>query len=248
MILHLLALIALDPERVIALEGETYHVQGIVLDGPSRIFVTSVDKAARKGFLFEYELPSGKRLRSIEIQDGDRYHPGGLDATADALWIPVAEYRAHSTAVIQKRNKRTLALEAQFRVNDHIGCIAVSKNRLYGGNWDSRQIYEWTLNGRELARRNRVSHVSDVSDVSDDVSYQDIKLRHGVLVGSGVRANGTGAVDFLDPRTLTTKRTVEFSKTDRGVLYTHEGMDFDGKRFYMLPEDGPSRLFVFQLP
>lgn len=237
MFLYLLAL-ALDPERIIALEGETYHVQGIVLDGPSRIFVTSVDKAARKGFLFEYELPSGKRLRSIEIQDGDRYHPGGLDATADALWIPVAEYRAHSTAVIQKRNKRTLALEAQFRVNDHIGCIAVSKNRLYGGNWDSRQIYEWTLNGRELARANRVS----------DVSYQDIKLRHGVLVGSGIRANGTGAVDFLDLRTLTAKRTVEFSKTDRGVLYTHEGMDFDDKRFYMLPEDGPSRLFVFQLP
>lgn len=238
MILYLLALMALDPERVIALEGETYHVQGIVLDGPSRMFVTSVDKAARKGFLFEYELPSGKRLRGIEIQDGDRYHPGGLDATADSLWIPVAEYRTHSTAVIQKRNKRTLALEAQFRVNDHIGCLAVSKNRLYGGNWDSRQIYEWTLNGRELARRNRVS----------DVSYQDIKLRHGVLVGSGIRANGTGAVDFLDLRTLTAKRTVEFSKTDRGVLYTHEGMDFDDKRFYMLPEDAPSRLFVFQLP
>ena len=238
---------ALTILETIALQGPLHHVQGIDVEGES-LWVSSVDRQQKKGYLFKLNRHTGRIVNQVEVQQGEKYHPGGLTLDGDNIWLPVAEYRRNSTAVIQLRDKRTLRLLRQFEVNDHIGCIAASNNRLYGGNWDSRQIYEWTLNGRQLARRNRVSNVSDVSDVSDDVSYQDIKLRHGVLVGSGVRANGTGAVDFLDPRTLTTKRTVEFSKTDRGVLYTHEGMDFDGKRFYMLPEDGPSRLFVFQLP
>ena len=200
--------------------------------------LTSVDRPTRKGFLFEYHLPSGKRLRAIEIQDGDRYHPGGLDATRDSLWIPVAEYRRGSSAVIQKRNKKTLALEAQFSVNDHIGCIAVAKDRLYGGNWDSRQIYEWTFDGRQLAKRDRTS----------DVSYQDIKYRAQKVIASGLRTNGTGAVDFLDPKTLKIKRSIDFAKTDRDVRYTHEGMDLRNRLIYFLPEDTPSRLFVYRLP
>jgi hypothetical protein len=227
--------IALDPQKVIAIEGETHHVQGIVVDG-SKLWVTAVDRPTRKGFLFEYELPSGKRLRAIEIQDGDRYHPGGLDATPDSLWIPVAEYRRASSAIIQKRNKKSLALEAQFIVNDHIGCVAAAKGRLYGGNWDSRQIYEWSFDGRELAKRDRTS----------GVSYQDMKFRGGKVVASGLRGNGTGAVDFLHPKTLQILRTIEFAKTDRSVVYTHEGMDLQKGLLYLLPEDAPSRLFVFR--
>ncbi len=238
MLVLALAFLALDPQQIIALEGDTHHVQGIVVDGPNRLWVTSVDRPSRKGFLFEYELHSGKRLRAIEIQDGDRYHPGGLDATEDSLWIPVAEYRRTSSAVIQKRNKKTLALEATFNVNDHIGCIAVAKGRLYGGNWDSRQIYEWTFDGRQLAKRDRTSQVS----------YQDIKYRARTIVASGLRTNGTGAVDFLDPKNLKIKRTLDFAKTDRDVLYTHEGMDLRNGLIYFLPEDAPSRLFVFRLP
>jgi glutamine cyclotransferase len=234
--------LALEPQKVIVLEGETHHVQGIVVDGPSsRLWLTAVDRPTRKGFLFEYELPSGKRLRSVEIQDGDRYHPGGLDATGDSLWIPVAEYRRESSAVIQKRNKKTLALEAQFTVSDHIGCLAVFRNRLYGGNWDSRQIYEWTLNGRQTSKRDRRS----------DVSYQDLKGRGRSLLASGLKpGNAGGAVEFLDPKTLAVKRSIALGKTDRGVAYTNEGVDLDARQglLYLVPEDSPSRLFVFSLP
>jgi hypothetical protein len=34
--------------------------------------------------------------------------------------------------------------------------------------------------------------------------------------------------------------------TDRGLPYTHEGMTIRGGRLYLLPEDDPSRLFVFR--
>jgi hypothetical protein len=31
------------------------------------------------------------------------------------------------------------------------------------------------------------------------------------------------------------------------VILTHEGMAIAGGKLYLLPEDGPSRLFVYQL-
>jgi len=228
----------LTPERTIQLEGQTHHVQGIVVAG-DRLYLTSVDRTARKGFLFEYALPSGRQLRAIEIQDGERFHPGGLDADAQSLWIPVAEYRRNSTAVIQKRGRKTLALEASFPVADHIGCVAVSKSKIYGGNWDSRQIYEWTRDGREAGKRDNPS----------SVRFQDMKFRNGRIVASGISGPGTGAIEFLDPGTFIAKEArIDLGKTDRGVVFTNEGMDWSTKRFYLLAEDTPSRLFVFRAP
>ena len=123
--------------QTIPLLGETFHVQGIDVDG-SRLWVTSVDRIAKRGLLFEYMLPEGRPVRSVEIQDGDRFHPGGMMADGDSLWIPVAEYRKESTATIQKRSKQNLALESQFRVQDHIGAVAVTPDGIVGANWDAR--------------------------------------------------------------------------------------------------------------
>src|SRR6478609_9322787 len=95
--------------QTIPLVGETFHVQGIDVDG-ARLWVTAVDRTSKRGWLFEYKLPEGRPVRSIEIQDGDRFHPGGMMADGDSLWLPVAEYKKESTALIQKRNKQTLAL------------------------------------------------------------------------------------------------------------------------------------------
>ncbi|BDC47748.1 hypothetical protein F183_A00640 [Bryobacterales bacterium F-183] len=234
--LLLLFALAVDPQKTIALEGETYHVQGIVV-ADQRLYVTSVDRPSRRGFLFEFELPSGKRLRSIEIQDGDRYHPGGFDADADSFWIPVAEYKKLSSAVIQKRNRKTLALEASFTVDDHIGCVAVAKDKLYGGNWDARQIYEWSKPAGKLLQKR---------DNPSSIHYQDCKFRDGKLLGAGTDG-ATGAVEILDPATLKLIRRVEYGKTPdrKQTLYTHEGMDVYKGKLYLLPEDAPSRLFVF---
>src|ERR1043166_2091361 len=138
---------AMAPVKVIALQGKTAHVQGIDTDGV-HLWVTSVDRATRKGYLQEFAVADGRMERSIEIQDGDRFHPGGIAADANSIWIPVAEYRAASTAVVQRRSKRTLALESQFAVDDHIGCIAVTPEFVIGGNWDSRDFYVWDRQGK----------------------------------------------------------------------------------------------------
>ncbi len=224
------------PEQTIELHAPMDHVQGIEVDG-DRLWVTWVDKKNKTGRLGEFELAGGKLLRSVPLQKGERYHPGGMAADGDSLWMPVAEYKPHSSASIQRRNKKTLELEAEFDAPDHIGCVAVVDGRLYGGNWDARQIYIWDRSGRLLEKRENPS----------GTSFQDLKASGGRLAGGGLRADG-GAIDWLDARELRLVRRIRAGKTNRGVWLTQEGMAVSGDRLYLLPEDAPSRLFVFRLP
>jgi len=227
---------AMAPVRVLALQGKTAHVQGIDTDG-NHLWVTSVDRASRKGYLQEFTVAGGLLERSIEIQDGDRFHPGGIAADANSIWIPVAEYRAKSTAVVQRRNKRTLALESKFTVDDHIGCIAVTPELLIGGNWDSRDFYVWDHQGKLIRK---------VPSTSGN-SYQDLKFRDGQLVASGLLAGGHAAIDWLD-LSMSLLRRLPMGNTDRSQPLTREGMTLFENRLWLLPEDGDSRLYVFELP
>ena len=228
---------ALVPGKVLALQGQTDHVQGIDTDGV-HIWVTSVDRATRKGHLYQFSMKDGSQERSLEVQDGDRYHPGGLQTDATSIWMPVAEYRAKSTAIIQRRSKKTLEVEFQFSVPDHIGCIAVTPEFIIGGNWDSRDFYVWDHRG------NLVRKVS--SETSN--SYQEIKFAAGQIVGSGTLAGRQGAVDWLDPTTFRLIRRLPIGNTEKGEPYTREGMAVFNNQLLFLPEDNSSRLFFFRLP
>ena len=225
------------PIRVLALQAKTTHVQGIDTDGV-HLWVTSVDRATRKGFLQEFAVADGRLLRTLEIQDGDRFHPGGISADSDSLWIPVAEYRRESTAVIQRRNKTTLALESQFPVADHIGCVAVTPEFLLGGNWDSRDFYLWDHQGKLIRK---------IPSTTAN-GYQDLKFRAGQLLASGLLEGNRAALDWLDPSTMKLQRRLPLGNTDRGAPLTREGMTVFENHLWLLPEDGDSRLFIFDLP
>lgn len=224
------------PEKLIELHADMDHVQGIEVDG-DRLWVTWVDRKNKTGHLGQFELSSGKMLRSVPLHKGERYHPGGLAAEGDSLWLPVAEYKPNSSSVIQRRNRKTLELEAEFLVPDHIGCVAVADGKVYGGNWDARQIYVWDRTGRLVSKRDNPS----------GAAFQDMKVIAGRLLGSGLRSE-EGAIDWLDGKDLRLVRRIRAGKTDRGVLLTHEGMAVSGEKLYLLPEDSPSRLFVFRNP
>ena len=222
---------SLSGRRMTPLEGNTHHVQGIDIRG-SRLYLTAVDRAAGKGYLFEYDLASGKRLRAQEVQSGQMIHPGGLQVDGDSLWLPVAEYRRDGRSRIERRSLETLAVLASFEVDDHIGAIACGNGRLYGANWDARRIYDWTREGKLIRRRDNPS----------PVAYQDMKFIHGALV-----ASGPGFVHWLDPETLSIRRQITTGATDRGASFTKEGMAVSGGSLYLLPEDAPSRLFEYRL-
>lgn len=225
------------PERVLELQGQTYHVQGIDTDG-LHVWVTSVDRPTSKGYLYVFSVADGRMENMIELQDGDRYHPGGIALDGnDAVWLPVAEYRAESTSIIQRRNKQTLELEFQFSVPDHIGCVAVTPEFIIGGNWDSRDFYVWDHRGTLIRK------------VTNETmnAYQDLKFRSGNIVASGVLPSRQGAIDWLEFPSMRLHHQMLVPNTDRSDSFTREGMTIFGDRLWLLPEDSPSRLFIFAI-
>jgi hypothetical protein len=223
--------------RTTTLQGDTHHVQGIEFDD-SHLWVTSVDKTRRRGYLQEFSLSDGRLRRTIDVSTGDRFHPGGVSASGESLWVPVAEYRRASSSVLQKRSLRTLKLEYEFAVADHIGCVAAAPEALIGANWDSRDFYVWDKTGRLIRKMpNPTTN-----------AYQDMKFVDGRLIASGLLPGGAGAIDWLKYPSLGLIQTINVGRTDRGIPYTSEGMAIHGNRLLLLPEDSPSRLFEFRLP
>jgi hypothetical protein len=233
----LLELASLTLLGITNLTGPTHHVQGIDVEGDV-VWVSAVERATRKGYLSRFNWKTGERLAMVELQDGDRYHPGGVQLDGDSLWVPVAEYRRESSAWIQKRNKVTLALETQFAVADHIGCVAVAQGVIWGGNWDSRHFYRWRPDGTLIDQRPNPT----------GTGFQDLKALGGSLVGNGVKSRTAGAIEWLHPDTLAVQKSIATGLTDRGVRFSNEGMAIHNGVLFLLPEDDPSRLFRYRLP
>jgi hypothetical protein len=222
--------------QAIDLPGETYHVQGIEVEG-TEAWLTSVDREKKRGYIFHYKLTGKEPRQAMEIQQGSRFHAGGISPDGASLWIPVAEYVRNGTSTIQRRNKQTLALEQEFEVADHIGAVAVVPEGLLGANWDARDFYVWDRQGRQLKKFANPY----------PAAIQDMKFIDGRLVVSGILPDRTGAVDWLQWPSLKRSRRITMGKTDRGVPYTNEGMTIRDSKLWLLPEDTPSRLFVFRL-
>lgn len=218
------------------LKGELFHVQGIDLDGQS-LWVTSVDLERHRGFLHQFDRATGALIRRIELTDGARFHPGGITVHGNAIWVPVAEMKANSSAVIEKIDKRSLTIERRIPVADHIGCVALAGRFLIAGNWDSRLFYVLDEEGRQLR----------IVRNPFPTRYQDIKFVDGRLVASGLLTSADGTVDWIAWPSMQLVASRHAGAADSGKAYTSEGMALKGRDLYLLPEDGPSRLFHFQL-
>jgi len=48
-------------------------------------------------------------LGQIELTDGAKYHPGGMDYDGEHIWVSVAEYRPNSKRNIYRVDPNTLA-------------------------------------------------------------------------------------------------------------------------------------------
>jgi hypothetical protein len=138
------------PEKVVNLDATIDHVQGIEVDGDrygSRGSTGRHERATCRLF----DLRTGKLLRAVEVHKGDRYHPGGIAGDGKSIWVPVAEYRRDSSAIIQQRNRDTLALEAEFEVAT-ISAASRARRHRFRRQLDSRLIYRWTRDGRNSTR------------------------------------------------------------------------------------------------
>ena len=225
------------------LNGELFHVQGVELDS-QHIWVTSVDRKNRKGYLHEFDRATGNFLRRLELSDGVRYHPGGISLHNRSIWIPVAELKQNSSSVLVEVDADSLQILRTIEVADHLGCVAASASNLIAGNWDSKLIYIFDLNEKEGIR---------VVPNPTATRYQDMKFIDGKLVAGGSLTGRSGTIDWIDwpsmtlSRTLATGATSPVDRSSRARPYSGEGMALKGRELYVVPEDGPSRMFHFRL-
>lgn len=164
------------------LDFPTFHTEGIAFTS-EHIFLSSVeileptvkfpapqggyDRTPGKGIghLFVMDL-EGNLQKDIVLGEGDAYHPGGIEFDGTNVWVPVAEYRPDSRAIVYRVDAASLAVHKQFEVDDHFGGIVMDKKsgHLVGNTWGSRRFAEWDLRGKELATWQNPSHFIDYQD------------------------------------------------------------------------------------
>ncbi|HEV7173228.1 DUF6454 family protein [Pedococcus sp.] len=160
----------------------TYHTEGIAFS-PNHIFLSAVqiieptvkyptpqggyDRTPGKGIGHLFVMDKAGHLqKDITLGEGDMYHPGGIDFDGTNVWVPVAQYRPNSSAIIYRVDATTLAVHKQFEVADHFGGIVMDKQtgHLVGNTWGSRRFAEWNLQGKQLKTWDNPNFFIDYQD------------------------------------------------------------------------------------
>jgi hypothetical protein len=160
----------------------TYHTEGIAFS-PNHIFLSAVqiteptvkyptpqggyDRTPGKGIGHLFVMDKAGHLqKDITLGEGDMYHPGGIDYDGTNVWVPVAQYRPNSSALIYRVDATTLAVHKQFQVADHFGGIVMDKQtgHLVGNTWGSRRFAEWNLQGKQLKTWDNPNFFIDYQD------------------------------------------------------------------------------------
>jgi hypothetical protein len=265
----------------IPLQFATHHPQGMVKIG-DRFYLSSVeitertqrfaqpqgglDRSAGKGIghLFEFDA-TGTLRRDITLGEGDIYHPGGIDYDGRHIWVPVAEYRPDSRAIVYRVDPTTMMATEVFRYADHVGAIVhdTDDGTLHGASWGARRFYRWTLDG---ALRVTNADVAPASlrrlNPTHYIDYQDCHYAgaHHMLCSGlnkyrpapGAAEFALGGLELVDlARGLVRHQIPVQLWTEDGVVMTQNPFAVEpseaGLRFYFVPEDDKSRLFVYDV-
>ena len=225
------------------IEHPTHHVQGLCVDDDF-FWISSVERVTKLGWIYKVDRQTLKVLAEAELVDGDRFHPGGMQLVDGRIWVPLAEYRPRSSSIILALDADTLEEVSRFPADDHLGGVAVdNEGNVYAANWDTRQIYVFDRDGKQLR----------AVDSTTGVAYQDFEHHNGLLWGTGrtkVDGKMCSVVDVLDPSEMQLKnRIILRGKTATvGDYFAREGLSIHGGSLFLMPEDGPeTRVYQFSL-
>ena len=246
--------------------GEQFYLTSVeILELPGRYTEREDDNndpGRGVGHLFKMDA-QGRLLDNVELGDGPIYHPGGIDFDGEYLWVPVAEYRPDSRAIIYRVDPETLEATQMFHVDDHIGGLIYNSDSksLFGVNWGSRTFYRWQLTGSgKVVNQNKPLTERATKNPEHYVDYQDCQyIGDGVALCSGMAGYqppsadvALGGIDLVDLRSVEPVYQVPVTEwTDDGLVMTRNPFFAEerpkGLRFYFLPEDDTSHLFVYDV-
>jgi hypothetical protein len=268
------------PVATIPINFKTHHPQGMVKIGDT-FFVSSVeitvpptrfpepkdgydrDTGQGAGHLFKIDA-KGNLLGSVKLGEGAMYHPGGIDYDGRHIWVPVAEYRPNSRAIIYRVDPQAMTATEVFRFGDHIGGIVhnTDDKTLHGVSWGSRRFYKWTLGGDgKVTNADTPPETLRVPNRAHYIDYQDCHYLGGRrMLCSGLNnyrlvADGPvfplGGLEIIDLRTdqavyqvpveLWSPSGKPMTQNPFWVEATESGL-----RAYFMPDDDNSTLFVYE--
>ena len=264
----------------IAMQFPTFHPQGMVKIGDA-FYVSSVeiikpttrypelregydrDTGEGVGHLFKLDL-KGNLITDLTLGEGTMYHPGGIDYDGKSIWVPVAEYRPNSRAIIYRVDPVAMKATEVFRYGDHIGGVVhnTENKSLHGVSWGSRRFYSWALDANGVPTNAKTPPEQlRVANPSGYIDYQDCKyLGRQEALCSGLNnyqmkkeaprfpLGGFEIVDLAANRAIF-QMPVELW-TDSGLPMTQNPFWVEptstGLRAYFMPEDEKSTLYIYE--
>lgn len=228
--------------------GEDYYLSSVEILEPTERYPEPRDGYDRSpgagvGHLFKVDA-EGRLLADLVLGEGVVYHPGGIDYDGESIWVPVAEYRPDSSAIVYRVDPVTMTAEEAFRASDHIGGVVADPEheRLIGLSWGSRTFYRWNERG---------ALDSSAPNESGFVDYQDCQLAGTtqMLCGGVAELPGPGDVfplgglALVDLNALTVGHEVPvLERSDDGSSITGNPvlleMTDDGLSLTAVPDDG----------
>jgi len=241
------------------------HTQGLFVDA-WHIYVTGrLESRPKRPLLVRFERANPARYEVLDLTlhesegpTGQLDHPGGFDFDGRDFWIPVARSKpAGPSAIVRIRRDTTRPLrewspQVAFVVDDHIGAIAFERasQRLYGANWDTRNIHIWQADGTPLETITRDAWIR--TEPKWHIAVQDWKGvtsdwigSPGAIVASGIdkslsrdRNQSPARIEFYSPDRRERLARVHLpSAPGRSGLLTREGMCLHGNWLVLLPDD-----------
>jgi len=264
-------IVRLGPDRYVVSAGEYTMRPDKYPFGP----INGTDRTTGEGFAHLIVFDGqGRRVADATLTPPGEteYHNGGIDYDGMYIWATLSEYRPNSTATLVRIDPSTLEPEKILRIRDHQGGVVhdLTTGHLATLNWGSRAASLWHLGYKAAALPGFTSPRARVVNPSHWIDYQDCKyLGHSktydfraLMICSGiadiggeegqqekVRVGGVAIVDVLSmiplvqvPIPMVTRDGTAMTKNPFDVAVV------DGRmRFYFLPEEEHSTLYVFEV-
>jgi hypothetical protein len=248
----------------ISLDFETYHPQGLVAVG-DRLVMSSVevieapvrypepidgyDRSPGRGIGHVFVMTrDGELIRDIVIGEGPEgtiYHPGGIDFDGQYVWVPVAEYRPDSHAIVYRIDPQTYEVTEEFGYRDHVGGVVVDRvtDEVHGVTWGSRRLIRWDERGRVRDVALNGSHFIDYQDCAYVASRKQLCGGVAGLAtagGGSYELGGLALIDLRDNAMIHEVPVVGFSAAEHSITRNPVLVELDGDtvRLTAAPDDG----------
>ncbi len=258
----------------VELQFDTHHPQGMVRVG-DHFFLSSVEIIERTrpldnagagpdrstgvgvGHLFKFR-DDGTLLASIQLGEGSRYHPGGIDFDGQWLWVSVAEYRPDSHSLVYRVDPQTLSAELVLEFADHLGAITHDRESktLVAASWGSRRFYKWRRldenSWSDPIVQTNGSHYVDLQDCQSLPGQQILCGGLASVRNSGGEVSTMGGLELLNINTLAAIHQLPVTETSAsGSLLTRNPIYLSADGYSVLlfaaPDDNRSRLYTYRL-